>query len=203
MRLLGQGEENESTQSDAAPSVTTLSDLPLGIPGVGFILMDTGLSPLASNPEAVQILTYPTKAATSLRLDRLLTEKIRTSLVKRQPSFSPLTIEFKSGKRQYLCRVFLLNSHTSSSSKPTLALVLERSLSGSLALSRISEQFHLTLRQSQAVELLLYGLTNKQIASRMAVSTPTVKFLFRLVMLKMGVTRRTAIISRIVAGRTG
>jgi DNA-binding CsgD family transcriptional regulator len=173
-----------------------------GISGVGFLLTDSTLNPVASNPEAVQILTYPGKPEAMPRLAAFLADKIRRCLVSPQGYPSPFVTEFKSGNRRYLCRAFLLDPHGERPSEPSVALVLERNLSGPTTLYRISEQFHFTPRQRQAVELLLHGLTNKEIADRMVISLHTVKFLFRLVMLKLGVSSRAEIIARVIAGKS-
>ncbi|PYM61035.1 MAG: DNA-binding response regulator, partial [Candidatus Rokuibacteriota bacterium] len=60
------------------------------------------------------------------------------------------------------------------------------------------EQFNLTRREREALESLLQGLSNKEIASRMNVSPNTVKAFLRLIMLKMEVTSRAAIVAKIM-----
>jgi DNA-binding CsgD family transcriptional regulator len=65
-------------------------------------------------------------------------------------------------------------------------------------LSQMSEQFALTEREKETVELLLQGLTSKEIAIRMNISPNTVKAFLRLVMVKMGVSTRSGIVGRVV-----
>jgi DNA-binding CsgD family transcriptional regulator len=62
----------------------------------------------------------------------------------------------------------------------------------------MSEQFALTERERETVELLLQGLTSKEIAIRMNISPNTVKAFLRLVMVKMGVSTRSGIVGRVV-----
>ncbi len=175
--------------------------LPPVAAATGFVLMDSSLSPVSFNAEAVQILSYPEKPGALTRLDAFLADNIRARLLNREPSHPSLFVaEFKSGKRRYLCRAFALNPHAKGRSHPNVALLFERSLSsGWLPLSPVLDQFHLTRRERQAVELLLQGLTSKEIADRMKISPNTVKAFLRLIMIKMGASTRSAIVAKIVA----
>ena len=76
-------------------------------------------------------------------------------------------------------------------------LLLERYSSGSAALEQVAKQFDLTDRERETVELLLQGLTSKEIAIRMGISPNTVKAFLRLVMVKMGVSTRSGIVGRV------
>jgi DNA-binding CsgD family transcriptional regulator len=180
---------------------SSLSDSFAEISDVGFLLIDEDLSPVVFNAEAVRILAYPSNPETLRDSAALLVDKIRGSLVALREQPYPLVSEFKSGKRRYLCRAFLMDPYGERPSEPSAALLLERYLSGPTPLHRISE-FQFTPRQREAIELLMHGLTNKQIADRMAISLHTVKSLFRLVMLKLGVTSRVEIVARIIEGET-
>jgi DNA-binding NarL/FixJ family response regulator len=83
-------------------------------------------------------------------------------------------------------------------SRPRIAVLLERANFGLIALSPISEQFNLTRRERDALENLLQGLSNKEIANRMNVSANTVKAFLRLIMLKMEVSSRSAIVAKVM-----
>ncbi len=63
---------------------------------------------------------------------------------------------------------------------------------GLISVSPVSERFNLTPRERDALEYLLQGLSNKEIANRMNVSPNTVKAFLRLIMLKMEVSSRAA-----------
>ena len=82
--------------------------------------------------------------------------------------------------------------------RASIAVLLERPPYGVIPLSPVSEQFNLTRREREALESLLQGLSNKEIASRMNVSPNTVKAFLRLIMLKMEVTSRAAIVAKIM-----
>ncbi len=74
---------------------------------------------------------------------------------------------------------------------------MERSYSKPAKVSEIAEQFRLTHREKEIVELLTLGLTSKEIATRMNVSPNTVKTYFRLIMGKMAVSTRSGIVGKI------
>jgi DNA-binding CsgD family transcriptional regulator len=65
-------------------------------------------------------------------------------------------------------------------------------------LRRVIGQFNLTQREREVLEYLLQGMSSKAIADRMELSPNTVKTFLRLIMIKMGVTSRSAIVSKII-----
>jgi DNA-binding CsgD family transcriptional regulator len=164
----------------------------------GFVLMDTSLSPISFNAEAVEILGYPNKPANPKRSDLLLTG-ICSTLLSRQPlGDKRFVTEFRSGRRRYFCRSFVMDAHANNPAHPCIAVLLERGPSGLVPLSQVSQQFNLTQREGEALTYLLQGLSSKEIASRMNVSTNTVKTFLRLTMIKTGVSSRAAMIGKII-----
>jgi DNA-binding CsgD family transcriptional regulator len=160
--------------------------------------MDSALSPISCNDEAIRILSYPDVPENVKRLDVFLTDTIRARLLSRQPpQHARFVTELVSGRRRYQCRVFHLNRHVRGPSQPVLELLLERS-SGSLSLARAAQQFSLSPREQQAVEFLLQGLSSKEIAVRMKISPNTVNTFFRLIMIKMGVSSRSGILAKMI-----
>lgn len=178
----------------------------------GLIVVDTSLSVVASNPEALQILTFPACPENIVHLETWLSNRICSDLVKKQ---SPLRLarEFQSAKRTYFCRAFPLDltgrrraGNYKSESAPSegfLVVMLERKSNESVMIAEISARFGLTARESETVQFLLEGLTSKEIAHRMKISPNTVKAFIRLVMSKMGVSTRSGIIGRIVGSTVG
>jgi len=164
----------------------------------GFLLLDhKSLVPVASNQEAIKILSYPTMPERIKRMDQFLVDRIRVGLLSRSTDGLDFVKEFKSGKRRYFCRTFRLD--TNSKSLPVLAaLLLERSCSGTMAVSQIGEEFDLTERERETVQLLVQGLTSKEIAMRMNISPNTVKAFLRIVMVKMGVSTRSGILGKVI-----
>ena len=168
-------------------------------PGVAFLLLDSSLRPVYSTEEAAKILAYPQKPQPQPSLDSSLKEKVQVLL--RHPASSgkwPSVVEFQSGRRRYFCRVFPLESAPEITAAPTVAMVMERTLLGVVDPHRVAQQYSLSPRERQVLELLLQGLSNKEIAERMKISANTVKAFLRLIMVKMGVPTRSAITAKVL-----
>lgn len=172
----------------------------------GLIVVDSTLTIVALNVEAVQILTYPEPPDRIEHIDSWLANKIRVSLLDRQ---SPMRVvgEFHSARRTYRCRSFPVDlpakkhpgNHTNG---PVLCegmaiLMIERVSNGATMIAEVVERYGLTARERETVEFLLEGLTSKEIAVRMKISPNTVKAFIRLVMVKMGVSTRSGIIGKL------
>ena len=187
-------------QNDADSVAANLSIL--GQPGL--VVVDRSLNLIASNIEAIRILTFPSSPEKIVRLESWLTKRIRAGLVDRT---SPTTLnfveQFKSAKRTYRCRFFSLNLNGNAGvqNHPALVLLLERNTNGGVQLHEIGTRFGLTRREEETVKMLFEGLTSKEIAERMNISPNTVKAFLRLVMVKMGVSTRSGIIGKIAGSR--
>jgi DNA-binding CsgD family transcriptional regulator len=167
----------------------------------GFLLMDSLGGPMYVNDEAVKILTYPDSRRSAQFVGKALIGKIRAVFPKlRDTSESTFLTLIKSGRRRYICRSFSVSPTSRQGLPPTTALLLERD-SPSRHLAIMGDEFHLTQREREAVEFLAQGLTSKEIAIRMGISSNTVKAFLRLVMLKTGVTTRSGIIGRSLQSR--
>lgn len=167
-------------------------------PALGFLVADASLKPIFANKDAITILTY--LGPTSRNLTDVLDKKVRRALFNARDSAingnGHPTMKLKSGRRTYFCRAFSLNGDGESSNHTATLLVLERAMSGPL-LSQISQQFHLTHREQQAITLLLQGLSNKEIAESMDVSANTVKAFLHMAAVRMGVSSRSGIVTKI------
>jgi len=162
---------------------------------VGFLLMDSNLNLISSNVEAAQILSYPDKVANL----GLVTERILSTLMSQELlGESPFVAEFQSGRRRYFCRAFHVDSQAKDHARATMAVLLERGPSGLVPLSRVSQRFKLTQRERETLECLLHGLSSKEIANRMNVSPNTVKAILRMIMAKMRVSSRSAVMRKII-----
>jgi DNA-binding CsgD family transcriptional regulator len=161
--------------------------------------MDSSLTTILFNAEAIQILSYPAKLPNAKRPEAFLAGKIRLSLIRPDHSAeSPFVTEFRSGRRRYLCRAFLVDTQDKGPSHASIAVLLERGSSALIALSQVSQQFNLTGREREALEYLVQGLSSKEIADRMNISSNTVKTFLRLIMIKMGVSSRMAVVRKII-----
>jgi DNA-binding CsgD family transcriptional regulator len=169
----------------------------------GLIILGPCFHPVACNAEAIRILAFPAKPDGQKRLDRMLSEKL-PSVMKESAPGAPASqlIEFASGKRRYVCRRYVLDTHNGNGQSPTVAVLLERVSSAEFALHIVCDQFNLTPREKEALGYLLHGLTSKEIASRMNISPNTVKAFLRLAMTKMGVSTRSGLVGKIAGMRS-
>jgi DNA-binding CsgD family transcriptional regulator len=190
-----------STRADAHTS----PDGQPALPALGFIVANASLRPLSANHEAIVILLYPEALEPPHSFAEAFEKKIRRSLLRAQSVSSSQgatnsVIQFKSGRREYLCRAFLLDHENKNgiSNAAAVLIVIERRVSGCLAVCQITQQFHLTHREEEVLTLLLQGLSSKEMAGRMQISLNTVKAFIRLVMIKMGASSRSEIAATVL-----
>jgi DNA-binding CsgD family transcriptional regulator len=178
-----------------ATARTPSAPAPASAPGL--LVIDASGDPIAFNAAAAEILCYPDKIKNAASLRASLVSRMNHVLDHLADDPSSLVREFTSGRRLYFCRVFRLTSADKKISSPMVVVLLNRSCSELMSLSKIAEQFHLSPRERESVELLLKGLTSKEIAQRMKVSANTVKSFLRVVMIKTGASTRSAIVAKI------
>ena len=165
--------------------------------GVGLILLDAQLRPVQYNAEAASILGFPQKAQPVHSLASIFASHVPP------PDLSDLAsasgIEFMSGRRRYVCRIFLFDFSRGSKSdhEPRVMVVLERRGKSEVDLDQWSQAMHLTSREREAVELLLKGMTSREIAREMGISINTVTSFLSLVMAKVGASTRTDLLVKI------
>jgi DNA-binding CsgD family transcriptional regulator len=167
------------------------------------VVVDGSLNLVASNIEAIQILTFPSSPEKIPNLESWLTKRIRGSLLIASRRRRPASACRSNCKRTYECRSFPLNVNGNARmpNHPTLVLLLERHTNGGVKLDEIGTRFGLTPREQATVRFLFEGLTSKEIAERMNISPNTVKAFLRLVMVKMGVSTRSGIIGKIAGSK--
>ncbi len=168
----------------------------------GFLLLNSNLNPIFFNRAAAEILSYPQKVEAHKNLDDFLASRVRTNLVLGDSTrATKLVSDFQSGRRLYQCRTYRVNALDQGDSRCSLAIILERGSSGSLAIKQISEKFNLSTREREVLPHLLNGLTTKEIASGMDISPNTVKVFLRMIMVKMGVSTRSGIVGKAFIGK--
>ena len=167
--------------------------------GDGFLLVDLAARPIYANQQAMEILAYPNHPRHLNSVRRLIHKKIQSILssqdLSEKPTFDASMI---SGRREYECHGFCMDTSLSGSSRIAVALLFERRFHTSADLAHVVSEFHLTMREQAVVELLLRGLTSKEIAKRLAISPNTVKAFLRFVMIKLGVSTRAGIVSKLL-----
>jgi DNA-binding CsgD family transcriptional regulator len=168
--------------------------------GTGLVVVDSFQSLVACNEEALQILAFPVRPNQMRRPWPLLKEKIDSCLRNGHSGNGSGSVhEFRSGKRIYLCRSFTLKiCGKEGTFSDAQVLLFERKENNVATLSEACSRFGLTQREQETIHLLLQGLTSKEIAERMRISPNTVKAFLRLVMVKMGVSTRSAIVGKVL-----
>jgi len=162
----------------------------------GLVLLDPQDRVVYHNPEAIAILTYSRSLKT--RPFDSLRQALQPLLHPRKSSSGQVSsTDFTSGRRRYTCRFFTLAHCSGNAAQAARGILLERAASKQVDVSSAAQQFGLTQREMETVELLTFGLTSKEIASRMNISPNTVKAFFRMVMTKMSVTTRSGIVGKI------
>ena len=109
----------------------------------------------------------------------------------------------RSYRRQYAVRAIELSgnpSHLQKHEKQYL-FTLERVCPTNVNLPRIFRQWSLNKREQEIVQLLLTNRSNKEIASALGLSLNTVKGYLKLLMRKLGVNSRAAVISTLLTGK--
>jgi DNA-binding CsgD family transcriptional regulator len=172
----------------------------------GFLLLDAGFNPIASNDPALQILYFPSGADRIKQTNVFLADRVYTTLLDhkhhKHKDGRAFVEAFKSGRRRYICKNFRLDHNGHYPVQPGFAVLLERDAAASNGFTEICETFDLSQRERETVEFLLQGLTSKEIATRMKISPNTVKAFLRLVMVKMNVSTRSGIAGKIVGSRS-
>src|SRR5467141_3761385 len=134
--------KNKVAAREANESLTR-KKVPPSRSAAGFLLMDSSLNPISFNAEAIQILGYPDKMAKLRRTEIFLAERIRLTLLSGRPLGSaPFVTEFRSGRRHYFCRAFLVDAQANDPAHPSIAVLLERGPFGLIPLSQVSQQFN-------------------------------------------------------------
>jgi DNA-binding CsgD family transcriptional regulator len=168
---------------------------------VGFLLLDSSLNPVSINSVAIRILGYADGLESARSPAPLLNRIIRARLLSRSASGEfPFVTEFQSGKRHYFCRTFPLGPQVNGPFVPHMAVLLERG-PGLAFLSKVAQKFKLTQREQEVLQFLLHGLDGKAIANRMGISPNTVKTFLRLIMTKMGVSSRSAVVVKMITSQ--
>jgi len=175
--------------------------IPLMSDELGLLLMDSSLNPISWNDEAIQILSYPEMPQGIKGLDVFLARTIQARLLNYQslPSSPCFLTEFTSGRRRYRSWLFHLHRQLRGPSEPmVIELVLERNAPELPTLSLIAKQFNISRRERQTLEWLSQGLSSKEIADRMKISSHTVNSFIRTIMIKMGVSNRSGILGKLI-----
>ena len=165
------------------------------LPDGGLVLMDISLRPIAVDRGASTILNNRgggIGSKTQLSLPKELMDMIGN---RRPDELVSARMTFQIGSSDYRCRAYLLEGN--SAFPPMIALHINK-ISTNDPISAVVAKFNLTEREHETLRGISMGLSSKELASRMNISPNTVKVFLRLIMIKMGVSSRGAIISQIL-----
>jgi DNA-binding CsgD family transcriptional regulator len=160
----------------------------------GLVLFDQSLKPIAFDRGAAAILNYPQPPNGKIGLVTSIPREILDFIGRSNPAAGTgVTTRVRSGRSEYRCRAYLVESSPGSVAKPIVALHLEKISSTSDVVREVGLRFGLTEREQEVLSGISTGLTSNEIAEKMRISPHTVRSFFRLIMIKMGVTNRSGI----------
>lgn len=191
MRPQGKSAFNRRVLKIAQPNVD--------LPHSGVFLIDMSLSPIGSDRGAARILKSQEGDPAGARPRVSIPEEILDFIRNRSPADgSCFTAYFFIGQRRYRCRSYVVQCEHPSLGPALLAVHLEADISGADPISEIAAGYRLTEREEEALRGIALGLTTKELADRMDISPNTVKAFVRLIMIKLGVTTRAAIMVKVL-----
>ena len=161
------------------------------------MVMNLSLEPIAADAGATELLGDPGlvkagRIAPAVRIPK----EVKDALHNFSP---PKKVRFRVGQENFVGHTFLIQP-VENSTQPLIALYVQRDSSVSNAIDWIASQYNLTSREREALRGVTIGLTSKQMAEQMNISPNTVKSFLRIIMLKMGATTRTGIVSKVLEG---
>ena len=169
----------------------------------GMVLMDQSFHALAIDSGAISIFTalsrkHKRTVDTASECPPRLAEEIRELMLSARPAGSASSlVHLPMGEFAYTVHTYYLEPQ-SGFNQPLMVLYVKRNVSTQSALGRIGLEYRLTEREQATLLGMAMGLTNKELAQRMSVSTSTSKTFVSLVMAKLGVARRAAVVAKIL-----
>jgi DNA-binding CsgD family transcriptional regulator len=179
-----------------SPQPTVLRYQSAGRQTVGLILLDAQMKPLYLSSTAREILCDGQGTQASGSPEDQLSRRIQSVLVP-SGSFGKPASTLLSGRRRYLCRILVLEPTGAAPKAAHSAILLERISRRNELLRRLVQDFKLTPRERQTLQLVVEGLTSKEIASKMDISPHTVRAFLHFIMVKLGVTTRSGIVGKV------
>jgi DNA-binding CsgD family transcriptional regulator len=166
---------------------------------LGLVLMDMSFKAIALDRGAATILGdlqgSGVQHAPSFSIPSEVQKAIRDSRLGDLPD---VKVRLHLGSRDYKCHAFLVKSQSDSLPHEIVVLHLERDSSPADRVTELSAEYQLTTREQEALRGIALGLTSKELADRMEISPGTVKSFLRMIMIKLGVRTRGAILAKLI-----
>ena len=168
----------------------------------GLVFLDSSLQPIALDEGAAWIFGShgePAPNEYSPDLHLTLPEEILEGLRSQNAGdVSTAKMRIRAGNCGYNCRIFVMEPLSGVNCEPRLALHLQRDSCVNDAVDLLAARYHLTDREQEALKAIATGLTSKETAEQMNISPNTVKSFLRIIMIKMGVGSRAAIVGKLL-----
>ncbi|MEP6715051.1 MAG: helix-turn-helix transcriptional regulator [Terriglobia bacterium] len=170
----------------------------------GLVLLDEALHISALDYGARLILpdcggSYGETSGSS-HLPRPLADYLQT---RSWTSISGNSVNIRGNRAVYRCTVFKIEPQTRGSGSPALAVYICRNISPEEAIEHVAAMCKLTDRELEVLRGVSTGLTSKEIAAELDISPNTVKSYLRILMVKIGVTTRSAIVGKLLKHAAG
>ena len=169
----------------------------------GVIVMDLSHHPLAIDRGATSILSalsrdrrWPDAPDQDPNVE--VSRNIQDLMRRAQPDGpESMKLHFQAGAFAYTGNTYLVQQNAAR--ERLMVLHLKRDADPeSDRLARVSSRYHLTEREQEVLKGIAMGLTNKQLAQQLNITPNTVKTFLRLVMVKMGVSRRSGVVVKLL-----
>ena len=170
-------------------------------PGIGLILTDVALKPIACNREAAVLLAGKGNSGARAELPSTLPKEILSAIGERTiKDLSSARMALRLGNDDYHCRTYLMQGDDGAPSM--LVLHIDRVCSVMDSVQSVAARCRLTGREQEVLQGIAAGLSSKELAEKMNVSPNTIKVFVRLIMIKMGVTTRGGIVAQILQSQS-
>ena len=158
---------------------------------VGFVLLDNDWRVLSANREAVMALQAAETSSPAEDLLQAFAAEVARRMQNQKP---PKTFSYAG----CTCTVMRFSCNYQSAPEEIHAALIRPAREDRSFLATFSRTFHLSPRESEALALCLKGKGAKEIATDMGISVSTAKSFLRLTSIKMGVTSRAEILSKVL-----
>jgi len=184
------------------PPQLVASDLPASRrmgPEEGLVLTDSSFGSVAFDRGSAAIFrhrTHQIKPGSASHFPAQVQE-----LAQHRPAGPPyVKTQFRIGKKDYVCQAHVLEACEPGVflTDPVIALHIEEVSPANDPVTAIAAKYGLTEREQEALRGISLGLTNHELADRMNISSNTVRAYVRLIMSRMGVSTRGAIIAKVL-----
>jgi DNA-binding CsgD family transcriptional regulator len=197
---LENGKSGRSMKNSGARRMTKQDSKVLTkVPDVGLVLMDMSLKPIASDRGAFALLNGMNSGSKTGSAS-LLPKEVMDLIGETPSDLSSAKMTFHVGASDYTIRAYRMEAEAGF--PPMIALHIEKVSSTIDAVAAVAGKYHLTDREEETLRGIAQGLSSKELAEKMNISPNTVKVFLRLIMIKMGVTNRGAIVAQILQSQS-